>query len=93
MESQNQPPPPHGFSLSISRILRERREEVGLSQRTLADLVGVTAASICYYETGKRTPSISTLIKIKCALDLPLRDCITIIEVLSNEEKNESMGN
>ena len=89
MESPNQHPP-QGFSLVISRILRERREGAGLSQRDLAERVGVTAASICYYETGRRTPSLSTLMKLKSALDLSLRDCITIIEVLSGSEKKEA---
>lgn len=93
MESPNQPPT-QGFSLVVSRILRDRRGEAGISQRALAERVGVTAASICYYETGRRTPSLSTLMKLKSALDLSLRDCITIIEVLSGSEKKEteSMG-
>lgn len=75
-----------GFSLVVSKILRERRRDAGFSQRALAERVGVTAASICYYESGKRVPSLTTFMKLKCALEFSLRDCITIIEVLNNEE-------
>lgn len=91
MERSNQPPA-QGFSLVISRILRERRSEAGISQRVLAERVGVTAAAICYYETGKRLPSLTTFVKLKCALEFSLRDCITIIKVLE-DGKEKGMGN
>ena len=61
-----------------------------MSQRVLAGHVGVTPASICYYESGKRTPSMSTLMRIKNVLGFSIRDCINIIEAISNGEQEDT---
>lgn len=47
------------------------RKSKGLSQKDLADLVGITQASLSYIETGKKLPHKSTLLKIYKALDVP----------------------
>lgn len=44
--------------------ITELREQRGLSQGSLADLVGLKDNTICQYETGKRTPNIYVLIKL-----------------------------
>ncbi len=69
-----------GFSLVVSRKIRERRRDAGMSQRTLASHLGVTPAAVCYYESGSRTPSLNVLIKIICVLGFSLRDCIETLE-------------
>ena len=71
-------------ALVISEILHAKRTTLGLSQRQVAESVGVTTASISYYESGKRTPSLDTLILLKGALNLSIRDCVGIIEAVSN---------
>ena len=83
-----------GYALVISEILRDRREQAGMSQRVLASHVGVTPASVCYYESGKRVPSMSTLMRIKNVLGFSMRDCINIIEAISNgEQENKNQEN
>jgi predicted nucleotidyltransferase/DNA-binding XRE family transcriptional regulator len=44
-----------------ARLLRETREQVGLTQSELADRCGVTQSVISAYESGRREPSVPTL--------------------------------
>ncbi len=39
--------------------LKEARERAGLSMEALAEKAGVTGATICRYEQGKRVPKIT----------------------------------
>ena len=47
--------------------LRQARIEKGLTQKQVADKVGVVVSAITNYETGFREPSIETLKKL-CVL-------------------------
>ena len=53
----------------IGALIRERRQELGVSQTTLADAVGVTFQQIQKYEKGVNRVSASTLMEIALALD------------------------
>lgn len=54
----------------VARKIRELREEVGLSQRKLAELVGTTASVICRLEDADyEGHSLSMLNRIASALD------------------------
>ncbi len=48
----------------FSIILRALREEHGMTQRELADRLGVAAGTIAMYETGKREPDFERCIEI-----------------------------
>lgn len=50
----------------------ERRHDMNLSQRELADLCGIPHSSVARIESGKSTPNLSTLLKIFQKLDLSL---------------------
>lgn len=52
------------------------RENLGLTQKQLADMIGVTAVTITRYEQNKREPDINTLLKISTALNVSLLDII-----------------
>ena len=78
-----------GKALEVSEILRDRRAQAGMSQRALAQHLGVTPASVCYYESGKRMPSMLTLMKIKNVLGFSMRDCFKLIEAISNGEQKD----
>jgi len=56
-------------NLVISR-LRKEREKAGLSQLELALRADISQNMINYIETGKRTPSLDTLLKICHALNI-----------------------
>ena len=60
------------FFARIAGKVAERRTEMGLSQRELAELVGTTQSAIARLERGGRPPRIDTLLRIADALDCDL---------------------
>jgi chromosome segregation and condensation protein ScpB/DNA-binding XRE family transcriptional regulator len=54
----------------LGRTLKQRRKAVGLTLTQLAELVKVSAAQLSRIETGRSTPSYSTLTKLHEALGL-----------------------
>jgi transcriptional regulator with XRE-family HTH domain len=60
------------FFAAIADRVAERRQELGLSQRELAELTGTTQSAIARLEAGGRPPRIDTLLRIADALDCDL---------------------
>jgi transcriptional regulator with XRE-family HTH domain len=60
------------FFAAIAQDVAERRQELGLSQRELAELVGTTQSAIARLERGGRPPRIDTLLRIADALECDL---------------------
>lgn len=58
--------------LLFDKRLKEMRLKRGLTQETLAKMVGLTKTSICCYENGTRTPTLDTLIDLANALNVEL---------------------
>lgn len=56
----------------VSSIIR-RRQELGISQRALAERCGIPQSSVARIETLKTTPKLDTLVKLMQALDLKLQ--------------------
>lgn len=56
----------------LGQLIKEAREEKGLTQIQLAKMSNVTEPSIRKYECGKRNPKINTVIAIAKALDKPI---------------------
>lgn len=50
----------------------EKRKELGMSQRQLAKLVGITQQFMNEIESGRKSPSIEVLINICKALEIPM---------------------
>ena len=57
---------------SIVSAIIEKRNEMGLSQRDLAELCGIPQSSVARIETFKTTPNVETLIKLLQPLGLKL---------------------
>ena len=55
-----------GDSLNI----KERREQLGISQKELAEKVGMSQSFLCDIEQGRSKPSIDTAIKIAQVLNV-----------------------
>ena len=55
---------------SLGYMLRDRREEMRLTQRQLAAKLGVKASHVAYLENGRRRPSLSLLRRIADVLGL-----------------------
>jgi len=61
------------FFAAIADKVSERRIEMNLSQRELAELCGTTQSAIARLERGGRPPRIDTLLRIADALDCDLQ--------------------
>lgn len=51
--------------------MREARELANMTQKELADKIGVSVVTICRYETGKRTPNVRIAKRIGKILSVP----------------------
>src|SRR5919106_5969908 len=60
------------FFARIAEQVAERRRELGLSQKQLAELTGTTQSAIARLESGGPPPRIDTLLRITNALDCEL---------------------
>jgi transcriptional regulator with XRE-family HTH domain len=60
------------FFAAIADQVAERRQERGMSQRELAELVGTTQSAVARLERGGRPPRIDTLLRIADALECEL---------------------
>lgn len=67
--------------------LREQRERANLTQRELADKVGVSQSLIQLIESGQRTGSVKTNLKLAQALNADIED---ILHAQDNTESNKS---
>ena len=56
--------------MSFGEQLRKRREELGMSRDTLAELLGVSRSAIGNYETGVSTPKEDVLLRLFDALQV-----------------------
>ncbi len=50
--------------VNFSATLKELRRQAGMSQKQLAERIGVTKSVVSYYELSERIPSPDVLIKI-----------------------------
>ena len=50
--------------VDFGEILKSLRLNAGLTQKQLADKMGITSAVVSYYELSERIPSPETLIKL-----------------------------
>ena len=61
---------------ALANAVKERRLELGLSQRELAERAAVADGTISKVELAKLSPTVETLAKIAGGLDLELADLI-----------------
>jgi transcriptional regulator with XRE-family HTH domain len=57
------------------RIIK-RRQELGLTQKALADAIGMHAANLSHIEKGKQNVTIRTLCKMAEALDTTVGELV-----------------
>jgi transcriptional regulator with XRE-family HTH domain len=63
---------------SLGKMLKERRIKLGLTQRVLAEQVGIKASHVAYIESGRRRPSLSLLERMATVLDLDRRELFVL---------------
>lgn len=62
--------------MSVGQNIKNAREQIGLSQRALAEKLNVTQAAVSQFENGKNPPKIDTLIKISNALQIDINSLL-----------------
>lgn len=62
----------------INKNIKEFRRKRGLTQKQLADLLGVSQNAVYNWENGKRQPKLDTLRKISQALGVPVTELINV---------------
>ena len=69
--------------------IREVRKSLGYSQDVLAEKLGVSKVTICWYENGERTPSLENFLKLSEILNLSLDELVgrEVSIVASSEEE------
>ena len=80
----------------IGALIRQRRLELGVSQTTLADAVGVTFQQVQKYEKGINRVSASTLMEIATALDTRVSALLPLVSrseagELASEDAQEAL--
>ena len=61
-----------GLRFELAEAVRSRPEELGLSQRQLAERAGITQPGVARFEAGGMTPTIPVLERLARALGLQL---------------------
>jgi len=77
--------PPKKFLLPLAKVIRDRREELGLSQESLAEACGFDRTYISMLERGTRNPSLQNLLKIASGLNTSVSK---LTEVYDGTETN-----
>ena len=78
------------FKKKIKTRVKEFREEKGLTQQELADIVGVSRQTIYYLEKGDYNPSLTLSFKISETLDKPLNKIFFRVPII--KDKIESLS-
>lgn len=65
-------------------FIRSKRRELGLNQKRLAALAGVTFQAISQYENSKETTEITVLPKLANALGVKVSDIADLPDFLTN---------
>lgn len=73
------------FPENLKRIRKER----GLSQKMLADMLGISQASISYYELSVEYPTIDKVYDIARVLEVPVDELISAPQKLTKREIKE----
>ncbi|MDR1907569.1 MAG: helix-turn-helix domain-containing protein [Holosporales bacterium] len=68
----------NSISAKIGAFIRQRRVQLGFTQKELATKLGITAQQVQKYETGANSLRITRLMQIGSALDCPLENVLLI---------------
>lgn len=66
----------------VGEVISNKRKQKGVSQETLSGLADIGRTHLSAIERGERKPTLETLYRISCALDIKMSDIIKEIEAL-----------
>lgn len=64
----------------VGEVICEKRKQKGISQEVLSGLADIGRTHLSAIERGIRKPTLETLYRIACALDIKMSDIILEIE-------------
>lgn len=67
-------------SKTVGKVIAQIRTEKGLSQEVLSGLADIGRTHLSAIERGERKPTLETLYRISCALDMKMSDIVKMIE-------------
>lgn len=74
---------------SFAKRLRSLRDKKSLTQKQVADHLGITESAYGFYEQGKREPSQSSLAKLSQLFEVPIDYLVMGKSVESTNEEQE----
>jgi transcriptional regulator with XRE-family HTH domain len=76
----------------LGRNIRERRNQLGWTQATLAELVKVDVETISRIERGTIVPSVLKLEQVASVIGLPLAELLRSSSTLAQDQSLEILG-
>lgn len=74
------------------RVIRELRQKRGVSQEVLSGFASISRSHLAMIESGAKNPNVDTLWRIAEALEMPLSELISLVEVeLMHTPENHAM--
>jgi len=67
-------------AIIVGTVIAEFRKKKGISQEVLSGLADIGRTHLSAIERGERKPTLETLYRISCALDVKMSDIIKEIE-------------
>lgn len=64
----------------VGNVIAEFRKKKGISQEVLSGLADIGRTHLSAIERGERKPTLETLYRISCALDVKMSDIVKEIE-------------
>jgi len=64
--------------MKIGSRIKQARENAGMTQKELSNLVGTTQAALCRIEKDRHNPSLPNLVKILGALSIKFEDLLDV---------------
>lgn len=64
----------------VGNVIADLRKKKGISQEVLSGLADIGRTHLSAIERGERKPTLETLYRISCALDIKMSDIVIEIE-------------
>lgn len=64
------------FRVRFSNNLKDKLEDFNMTQKDLSYDTGISEATISYYLSGERMPSVKNVINIACCLYCDIKDLV-----------------
>lgn len=67
-------------AVTVGKVISDMRKEKGMSQEVLSGLADIGRTHLSAIERGERKPTLETLYRIACAMDIKMSDIVKRIE-------------